>query len=60
MGIWKVYYVKRGRIRIGLSPSGRYALQADCWSPEYEEMETPGDDEVGCESRRSWEHGRVA
>ncbi|KAL1518410.1 hypothetical protein AB1Y20_002703 [Prymnesium parvum] len=40
MGEWKVHGVKKGRIRLGLSPSGRYALEAECWSPAFVDMET--------------------
>ena len=35
--------VKKGRIRMGLSPSGKWALEVECWNPEYEDLETQDD-----------------
>ena len=40
MGEWRVHGVKHGRVRIGISPSGRYALEAECWSPAFVDLDT--------------------
>eukprot|EP00966_Prymnesium_polylepis_P047320 1095496-Prymnesium_polylepis.1 len=43
MGQWKHHNVRHGRLRMGLSPSGRYALEAECWSPAFVDLETQDD-----------------
>ena len=43
MGEWRVHGTRNGRVRIGLSPSGNYALEAECWSPAFVDLETHDD-----------------
>ena len=43
LGEWKVYGVRAGRLRMGFSPSGKWALEAQRWSSELEDVDTHDD-----------------